>query len=540
MTYLARELDDPKAARVAIKVLFAQRDSGPYLQRLATEAQILQSLHHPHILECVGFVQRRGRSPYLVTRFEPGGSLFDVIEEHGPLPISVAITIAQQVASALEAAHDRGVVHRDLKPQNLLLRRRYDRTSPHVVVADFGIAKLEGTFSEGLTQVGTFIGTPEFAAPEQFLGEQPVPQTDVFALGGVIAYMLTGSPPVAFAHRGDAGACLRDLRMALPIRLPGAPELDALLASLMAFDSGQRATATEASRALSSVSRAGLPGATPAPRPAQPTPGDLGTLIPAFADDLPEQAHDQPDEEPEHDAGDPPPVLEYDPFATTSGRIRLGNGEPTSWRPTAPEPRAKPVDSVLGEEFWGVSAPPLDTAAKSAAALPMSSDWEPEQPTSRPVEPQMDTLAMLRALACTPSNQRATYLEVLAQRPELAATVARARSGPEAIGAALCCAAGACDVSPNGLRAWLSAPDEDVRATGALAAGTTATAAALPALARLITDRSAMVRRLAAYGVARAATRLDRPDLVRSWLRPLRHDADADVRHAWSEITSAQ
>src|SRR5687768_1171479 len=146
LTYLAQEVDDGGARigpRVAIKVLFSARASGPFLRRLSTEAQILQELAHDHIVQLRGFVHRAGHAPYLVTRFEEGGSLASHVDRVGPLSPRVAAGVIRQVLLALDVAHQRGVVHRDLKPDNVLLAAAVPPdVVPHVRVADFGIAKI--------------------------------------------------------------------------------------------------------------------------------------------------------------------------------------------------------------------------------------------------------------------------------------------------------------------------------------------------------------------------------------------------------------
>jgi hypothetical protein len=210
---------------LAIKVLYTRRDSGPFLRRLATEAQILQELDHDHIVKCRGFVQRTGQAPYLVTRFEHGGALADHIERVGPLSPKIACGVLRQVMLALDVAHQRGVVHRDLKPENVLLAATCAAHElPHVRVADFGIAKVAGGVGGSMTRVGSFIGTPEFAAPEQFRGEAPSPATDVFAAGGLLIYLLTARLPFTFSHRLDLESSYQELMSQLPPRLP--PEVD--------------------------------------------------------------------------------------------------------------------------------------------------------------------------------------------------------------------------------------------------------------------------------------------------------------------------
>lgn len=223
LTYLARELGpdgEPMGPKLAIKVLYQQRDSGGFLRRLSNEAQILQELADEHIVECRGFVQRAGQSPYLVTLFEHGGSLGAHLERHGALPPRVAAGILRQVLLALDSAHQRAIVHRDLKPENVLLRERVRREQvPRVRVADFGIAKVVA-IGDQLTRQGAFLGTPEFAAPEQFQGRTLTPATDVFAAGALLFALLTDEAVVAFTDRMDAGQCLHELLQAVPPTVP--------------------------------------------------------------------------------------------------------------------------------------------------------------------------------------------------------------------------------------------------------------------------------------------------------------------------------
>ncbi len=224
LTYLAREVDasgTPQPPDLAIKVLYTQRDAGPFLRRLSNEAQILQELAHPHIVECRGFVHRTGHAPYLVTLFEHGGSLSGHLEQHGPLAPKVAMGILKQILQALDTAHQRGVVHRDLKPDNVLLAQPVDKdTVPHIKVTDFGIAKMSGGMGQGLTRVGAFVGTPEYAAPEQFVGQAPSPATDVFSAGGLVFHLVSGHVPVHFTQRLDIDHSHDELLQQIPPQLP--------------------------------------------------------------------------------------------------------------------------------------------------------------------------------------------------------------------------------------------------------------------------------------------------------------------------------
>jgi len=204
VTYLVRMMNDEgneAGPAVALKLLFASRDHGAYLRRLATEAQILQELQHPHIVEYLGFVHRKGQSPYLLTRYEEGGSLLDHMKRVGTMSVRDAASVGVQVCAALAKGHALGITHRDLKPENLLIASSASTGDPPMVrVADFGIAKVEGGFGPNITRVGSFVGTPQYAAPEQFVGEAATPSSDVYSLGSVLVYMMTARAVVPNAH----------------------------------------------------------------------------------------------------------------------------------------------------------------------------------------------------------------------------------------------------------------------------------------------------------------------------------------------------
>jgi hypothetical protein len=202
---------------VALKLLFASRDHGAYLRRLATEAQILQELHHPHIVEYLGFVHRTGQSPYLLTKFEEGGSLLDHMKRVGTMGVRETAEVGRQVCQALAKGHSKGITHRDLKPENLLITELTPKgDAPTVRVADFGIAKVTGSIGTGITRAGVFVGTPQYAAPEQFLGQPTSPKADVYSLGAMMIFMMTARPLVPNAHKMDSEDVYTALLDALP------------------------------------------------------------------------------------------------------------------------------------------------------------------------------------------------------------------------------------------------------------------------------------------------------------------------------------
>jgi len=260
VTYVAHELDDEaKEEAVALKVLFSSWDEGTYLQRLATEAQVIQALDHPNIIRYLGFVHRKGRAPYLITRFEPEGSLLDRINGLGLLGFDEAISMGRQLCRALLEAHAKGVVHRDLKPENLLV------SSPpgeplHVRVADFGIAKMAAGLGSNMTRVGIFIGTPHYAAPEQFRGEAATAMVDVYSTGALLYFCLTGERIVDLADRLPLEDSLELLLARLPptvghLGLSATQEegLNAVLARCMHPNPAQRCSMGQLSQLLAEL-----------------------------------------------------------------------------------------------------------------------------------------------------------------------------------------------------------------------------------------------------------------------------------------------
>jgi serine/threonine-protein kinase len=181
-----RAVDLRTGADVAVKVphRYLVKDLA-YVERLRREAEIAAALHSPRVARVTDFAEHEG-VPYIVMEYVPGEPLARVIHQRGALPPDLALHIAHEVARALDAAHQRGITHRDLKPQNIHL----DDTD--VKVLDFGIARLEGQSS--LTAAGAVTGSPEYMAPERVEGPGDV-RSDIYALGIVLYEMLTGKAP---------------------------------------------------------------------------------------------------------------------------------------------------------------------------------------------------------------------------------------------------------------------------------------------------------------------------------------------------------
>lgn len=264
ITYLAREIGpdgEDIEPRLAIKVLFSSRNQGSYLRRLATEAQILQEMQHEHTAEYRGFVHRSGHSPYLLTRFESGGSLLDHIRRVGTLPVRQAAAVGSQICLALEKSHEMGVIHRDLKPENVLIAAEVPPGQvPHCRVADFGIAKVSSSLNSNLTRAGAFVGTPHFAAPEQFLGGRVGTTSDTYAVGAILHFCMMGRHVMQFADRLPPEDSWQLLVDSLPAQInrpddpPGDVErMNRVLAVVMDPRAEHRCTATELAEMLSAV-----------------------------------------------------------------------------------------------------------------------------------------------------------------------------------------------------------------------------------------------------------------------------------------------
>jgi eukaryotic-like serine/threonine-protein kinase len=227
---------------VAIKVQLPQlATSSAARRRFAREAQAAAAVVHEHVSPIYN-VETDGDLPYLVMQFVPGHSLQTRVDEHGPLAVKEVLRIARQAASGLAAAHAQGVVHRDVKPANILMEESVDR----VLLSDFGLARTVDDAT--LTRTGTLTGTPHYMSPEQAGGQNVGPRSDLFSLGSVIYFMCTGRPP----YRGHSPMAVLNRICHEPHRPlddvnPDVPiELAELVDRLLAKDPAHRfATASE-------------------------------------------------------------------------------------------------------------------------------------------------------------------------------------------------------------------------------------------------------------------------------------------------------
>lgn len=156
--------------------------------RTLREARAVAQLHHPHIIVVHDVVEEAER-PYIVMELIDGGSLAERISADGPVDAREAARIGLALLGALRRAHEAGVLHRDLKPANVLMEAGTDR----VVLTDFGIAQVAGATT--LTESGSFVGSPEYTAPERMSGVRTGPESDLWSLGALLCTVLSGESP---------------------------------------------------------------------------------------------------------------------------------------------------------------------------------------------------------------------------------------------------------------------------------------------------------------------------------------------------------
>ncbi len=237
---------------VAVKVLRDQYAADPVFRaRFTREALHAARLSHPGVVTTFDAGVDEGTA-YLVMEVVHGRTLHEVLRADGPLPVDQAIGIAADVCDALDAAHRAGIVHRDIKPGNILIG-----DGGRTQVFDFGIARAEGLTA--LTQVSTLIGTPAYIAPEQAAGGDAGPQSDLYAVGCVLTEMLTGSPP--FAAESPVAMLYQHIHDVPPVPSSSRPDVgadvDRVVAHLLAKDPADRPAGAAAARhALLSVTTA--------------------------------------------------------------------------------------------------------------------------------------------------------------------------------------------------------------------------------------------------------------------------------------------
>jgi eukaryotic-like serine/threonine-protein kinase len=267
-----RGTDEQLGREVAVKLLLRSDRDPRAAERFHREARAAARLNDPHVVAVYDFGQHEDGF-FLVMELVEGGSVADELEEHGPLPKDRAIEIIEQSAAGLAAAHREDVVHRDVKPSNLLIS-----TDGTIKVADFGIAHLPGEGASTLTGTGQIIGSAQYLAPERAQGGQAGKPADVYALGCVLYQLVTGRPPFTGEHptailyqHVDADPAPPSLERP---ELAGA--FEQVLLQMLAKDPDDRPTAAEIEAGALSAS---TPVAPTAPIPV-PLPGPVSGSVP--------------------------------------------------------------------------------------------------------------------------------------------------------------------------------------------------------------------------------------------------------------------
>jgi predicted Ser/Thr protein kinase len=228
-------LDRPVAVKVVSPSLAHDAE---FRRRFEQEARIAASLDHPNVVPVYGAGEDRGHL-YIVMRLVEGTDLAGMIAARGRLDPALAVRVVEQIASALDAAHAAGLVHRDIKPANVLVTGDADATRAYLT--DFGLTK-QAAATAGMTRTGQWLGTLDYAAPEQIAGQRVDARTDVYALGCVLFAALSGEVPFPrdsepaklYAHLHDPPPALSEVAPGLP------PGLDDVVARALAKEPGDR------------------------------------------------------------------------------------------------------------------------------------------------------------------------------------------------------------------------------------------------------------------------------------------------------------
>ena len=240
MSSVYRAFDPTLERWVAIKLMHRDISHDPdQLERFRREARAVARLNHPHVVTVIDAGEDDG-APYIVFEYVDGETLKDRIRRLGRLPVSEAVAYAIEIGRALEAAHASMLVHRDVKPQNVLID-----PDGRAKVTDFGIARsLE---AQGLTATGRVLGTTDYVSPEQALGHEVTGQSDIYSLGIVLYEMLTGETP--FKADTQVAVAMQHVREPLPDVQRRRPEISASLAAVV-----ERATSKETQNRYQDVS----------------------------------------------------------------------------------------------------------------------------------------------------------------------------------------------------------------------------------------------------------------------------------------------
>ncbi|MEU8584588.1 protein kinase domain-containing protein [Streptomyces abikoensis] len=376
--------DEVLGRQVAVKLLLGDDGDESAAMRFRMEAQTAARLNHPQVIAVYDFGEWEGRF-YLVMELVQGLSLAGELAEQRVLAPARAADLVAQTASGLAAAHRQGVVHRDVKPGNLMI----DAATGTLKIGDFGIARFVDETSAGLTRAGQIVGTSTYLAPERALGRTAGPESDVYALGCVLYQMLIGRPPfwdenptaLLYLHVDSPPEPPRDYRPDVP------PAFEDYLLRMLAKQPEERPSAQEVADFFSGSAWRG------APQPSSPP------MASPFATDVPRAAQSATGlAEASAVAAGPPPVRpsvpavapSSTPSATPSAALL---GMPAAMPLVAPSapvvPSAAPSQGGVGPRTGSSSAPPHPQAAPMPHGLPTPpvGTGVPPMPSVPPVTP---------------------------------------------------------------------------------------------------------------------------------------------------------
>jgi serine/threonine-protein kinase len=350
IVYRARQLalDRPVALKVIAPDL---ADDVMFRERFKRESLTAASIDHPNVIPVYEAGEAEGQL-FIAMRWVEGTDLRLLIQDGGPMEPGQAIRVIEQVAAALDAAHRGGLVHRDVKPANVLITDDGER---HVYLTDFGLTKQTGT--EGMTKTGQFVGTPDYTAPEQIKGERADARTDVYALGCVLFQTVTGHVPFErdseiakmYAHLTDPPPSLAEAAPSAP------PALDAVVRRALAKEADDR---FQSAGDLGRAARAAVTGSAPA--------AVAGTVATGLAAPAPATEPSTPDGPPPSERAAQPTAPRAQPTAPQAQPTALHQASeaPTAATPETPATAAGPPSGGAVP-----ARPPGTTGRRTAAVL---------------------------------------------------------------------------------------------------------------------------------------------------------------------------
>jgi serine/threonine-protein kinase len=406
--------DNVLARAVAVKMLHPHLAADRlFLERFRREAVSAARLAHPNVVATFDAGVTPEGVAYIVMELVRGQTLSAFQAAHHPVPGTACIEIGTQIADALAHAHAAGLVHRDVKPANVLVCDTGRDGTLLVKVTDFGIAKAAEGLGLELTKTGVILGTPRYLSPEQIEGREPDARADIYALGVVMFELVAGVPPfqgptemaVAMQHLNQPAPRLRDIRPNVP------PALDALVAQMLAKRPDQRpSSALAVRRALAAVAaqlRTNRPPASPGPVPTPTT-----AFAPRPSQSQPPGARPTPPRPSSSRPAGPPPFAVGAPPGTPESTWRPAPARP-SGQPSLPGQPIGPVAHgrapVNGPPMNGPAVssgrvsgngPPVSSGRLSDNGSPMVSD--PRTANSRPSPPRSRLAEGLPGVAVVP------------------------------------------------------------------------------------------------------------------------------------------